>query len=276
VVLVETPLPWPKPALDHPHLQGLASQLGHSTVPIRLLAAQPWSGGPETEIVVFDRAGGGATERRYRVEGPEQLADLGRALLDPTLADHRALIGGPDPAGDALLLCTQGSHDVCCGSEGTRLATALSEEWPELVVYQVSHTGGHRFAPTAMTLPGGRMWADLDLDRVRQIMAATGDPEALAARCRGWWGAEQGAAQVAERAVFAAVGWSLDQRTRSVSALDGDSGRYLVEAAGMRWQVDVAEGRQVPTIACRQPGGLPAKPAREYEAVSVESQRAPH
>ena len=81
-----------------------------------------------------------------------------------------------------------------------------------------------------------------------------------------------GPAQVAERAVFAAQGWGFDQARRQVTTDDESNGGpigFTIVTEEATWEVRVAEGRAVPTIACRQPGGLPAKPGREYEVVSI-------
>lgn len=65
------------------------------------------------------------------------------------------------PAGDAfaveptLLVCTHGSRDACCGSLGPRLAAGLAREHQ---VWEVSHLGGHRFAPTLWHLPSWRVY----------------------------------------------------------------------------------------------------------------------
>ncbi len=202
------------------------------------------------------------------------------------MAEHR-------PARPAVLVCTQGSHDVCCGAEGTRLAGELEARIDATAaaaggahhltgLYRVSHTGGHRFAPTAMTLPDGRMWAGLTMARVDSILTRAGRAADLAPTCRGWWGAEVGPAQVAERAVLAARGWSLDDHDRRVDLTGRPDGSILATvsitalpgagpagASSERWDVELAEGRTVPTVACRQPGGLPAKSAREYDVLAV-------
>ena len=198
VVLVGVPLPWPKPAFDHPRLNGLRAELALSVVPTRLLATVPLaetSTGAGIEVTVYDRVGPSARQRRFLVADDAELVALSWMLAgsDPDDPDddfeHSMGIGGliddVFPARRAVLICTQGSHDVCCGSEGARLAAEL-EEIGGFDVHRVSHTGGHRFAPTALTLPDGRMWAGLDVDRVRQILAGEGDVVALAAHCRGW------------------------------------------------------------------------------------------
>ncbi|MEZ5410980.1 MAG: sucrase ferredoxin [Acidimicrobiales bacterium] len=306
IVLVAASLPWPKPALDHPAVRPVAEALGGTGVPTRVLAFVPEgpgsaAAGDGATVVVYEREGPSAVERRYRTATPAESADLARALAADGAAPLPAPMAEHRPARPAVLVCTQGSHDVCCGSEGTRLAGELqarndataaasggSDHAAQL--YRVSHTGGHRFAPTAMTLPDGRMWAGLTVARVESILTRSGDLADLAATCRGWWGADGGPAQVAERAVLAARGWSLDDHERRVELAEnpgtGAAGSILATvtvspaaspapagppggAEGERWEVELSEGRSVPTIACRQPGGLPAKPAREYDVVAV-------
>lgn len=305
VVLVETPLPWPKPVFDHAYLTALTPILKGSLLPTRTLAyvpdnAEPVGADPArtypATIIALDRlaaagigresAGGlDVFERRFHPTSADEALRIARALatndretLDE-LADHKDRLVTP-----MALVCTQGSHDVCCGSEGARFA-AEADTVAGLRVFRVSHTGGHRFAPTAMTLPDGRMWADLDLDLLRSIVSRTGDTADLVDRCRGWWGADTGGAQVAERAIFGAVGWDLDERERTVEereytveerehtdeegAVSDDATRFAVSSGGQAWSVTVAVGRAVPTIACRQPGGLPAKQSVEYEVREI-------
>ena len=291
LVLVETPLPWPKPALDHPELQSLAAVLAQSSRPTRLLAVVPTISPPDdgsgTKIVVYDRNGGSAVERRYQTSSQEQSIALARALADDNVeAGQPYLVAEYQVARPTVLICTQGSHDVCCGSEGTRLAAELDATMGvfPIELFRVSHTGGHRFAPTAMTLPDGRMWAGLTAELLRQIVAHAVGPAELVGRVRGWWGAEAGRAQVAELAVWNERGWDLDRHDRKVDIhqpTDGPAVATVVvgpasgygaagnEAPAEQWQVEVAEGRAVPTIACRQAGGMPAKWAPELNVVSV-------
>lgn len=72
----------------------------------------------------------------------------------------------------ALLICTNGRRDVCCAVRGRPLAAAAAELAPDRV-WEVSHTGGHRFAPTAVLLPWGEYLARLDIDAVRSILTAS-------------------------------------------------------------------------------------------------------
>ena len=293
VICVDTPAPWPKPALSHELLSPLATVLADDPVPTRLLAASgPGFGAPSSDggvaVVLYRRLATATHQQRFRVTDADDLAAWGVALGaadatgDPALLDPWAE-GPAIAAGPAVLICTQGSHDVCCGSDGVRFAAEAEAVAGDVDVYRVSHTGGHRFAPTAMTLPDGRMWADFDLDALRAVGAEAGAVDDVIDRCRGWWGADTGPAQVAERAVLAEVGWDLNHRARTVTveasastSEPAPSGRpdgavaVLVTADDDTWRVVVTPGRKVPSIACRQPGGLPAKEGREYDVVSIE------
>jgi hypothetical protein len=60
-----------------------------------------------------------------------------------------------------LLVCTHGSRDRCCGRLGGELFSLLLGEAPTMV-WQSSHLGGHRFAPTALSLPDGLQYGRLN------------------------------------------------------------------------------------------------------------------
>jgi len=150
------------------------------------------------------------------------------------------------------------------------LANELEQRAPGLNILRVSHTGGHRFAPTAMTLPDGRMWAHLDAETTLSILELTGDPSTLSAQCRGWWGAPSGPGQVAERAVFQQVGWDLDTLPRQVTVTSSEEGWTVNLLVALKeWSVELLRGREIPTIACRSNGGLPAKATYEYTVSKI-------
>ncbi len=72
----------------------------------------------------------------------------------------RGMVSGAPP--EAWLVCTHGSRDACCGSLGPRLAQALRAAGHQQV-WEVSHIGGHRFAPTCWHLPSWRVYGRVDL-----------------------------------------------------------------------------------------------------------------
>jgi hypothetical protein len=69
--------------------------------------------------------------------------------------------GTSRPVSPKWLVCTHGSRDACCGAFGGRLAASLRTMGE---VWEVSHLGGHRFAPTFWHLPSWRLYGRLPLD----------------------------------------------------------------------------------------------------------------
>ena len=261
VVLVEVAEPWPKPAGKHPDLVELVRRAADHHEQVRLLATVPHD--PDRRrILGFRRTVGGMLRTEVPV-GSQPVDDLGRVLR----GDDGITVSGPSTT-RTVLVCTQGSHDVCCGSDGVELADRLASH-PDVELFRVSHTGGHRFSPTAMTLPDGRMWAYLTEQRVRAILDRSLAPDVAADVCRGWWGAAAGPAQIAERVLFSHMGWALDDTERAVDveALDDGTHRATVVTDVGSWSVMIAAGRSIPSIACEKPGGQPVKDAQEWTVV---------
>ncbi|HBQ04333.1 MAG: hypothetical protein H2035_07990 [Acidimicrobiales bacterium] len=274
LILIEIPLPWPKPVFDHPLLHGLSSTMKTSLGQTRVLAVVPRDEEPGFGVLVYQRAEVGVNSWAFRPPNPLALAQFKSEIIKLAPSELTTTPRHSDPSDLAVLICTQGSHDICCGSEGTKLANELEQRAPGLNILRVSHTGGHRFAPTAMTLPDGRMWAYLDVDTTLSILELTGEPETLSSQCRGWWGAPSGPGQVAERAVFSEIGWDLDTLPRNITVTPSEFGWTVnLLVALQEWSVDVSQGREIPAIACRAQGGLPAKASYEYTARKVTAPR---
>ena len=162
-------------------------------------------------------------------------------LLRPDLADVLAAASrgelppwgarGTDPL---LLVCTNARRDICCAIEGRPVAESLAAD-PAYAsrVLEVSHLGGHRFAPTALLLPSGHAFGRLDAASTRAVLdgAAAGEIGALEHH-RGRTSLPQ-PAQAAETAVRAATG---------VLGLDDLDSLRLVDGravpAGLRWTGD--------------------------------------
>ena len=69
--------------------------------------------------------------------------------------------------GSMILICTHGSRDRCCGTLGGKLYAQAAKRYPSMT-WQASHLGGHRFAPTLLSLPQAMMYgrvqeSDIDL-----------------------------------------------------------------------------------------------------------------
>jgi hypothetical protein len=98
-----------------------------------------------------------------------------------------------------LLVCTNGTRDVCCAVRGRPVALGAAARHPGRV-WEVTHTSGHRFAPTAVLLPAGTLHGRLDEDAAAGLLEAADRGRTVldGSRGRSTWPAP---AQVAELAV---------------------------------------------------------------------------
>ncbi|MBO3129597.1 sucrase ferredoxin [Dermatophilus congolensis] len=76
-----------------------------------------------------------------------------------------------------LLICTNSKRDQCCAKRGRPIVDTTSPHFPERI-WDCTHTGGHRFAPTAIVLPHGLGLARLnDTHTIPQLLTDTsGNP----------------------------------------------------------------------------------------------------
>lgn len=74
-----------------------------------------------------------------------------------------------------LMICANSKRDVCCSVRGRPVAVEAALERPGQI-WECSHTGGHRFAPTGVLLPYGQAFGRL---------SGTSSVAAVDAACRG-------------------------------------------------------------------------------------------
>lgn len=104
------------------------------------------------------------------VTDPATLLDLDLDAL--ARGDRDALLAsapGAAPAEPILLVCTNGRRDVCCAVRGRPVALDAADTHPGRV-WEASHTGGHRFAPTGVLLPHGATLARLDAGQCDDLL----------------------------------------------------------------------------------------------------------
>lgn len=65
----------------------------------------------------------------------------------------------PSPA-PVLMICANSRRDICCSVRGRPVAVEAALERPGQI-WECSHTGGHRFAPTGVLLPSGQVFGRL-------------------------------------------------------------------------------------------------------------------
>ena len=153
----------------------------------------------------------------------------------------------PDPT---LFVCTNGARDACCALKGRALLDALPDS-----VWEISHLGGHRFAPTALRFPDGLALARLD---AKTAHAALDGKPVGAASLRGRFG-KQAPEQVAEIAVHDETGQPLVGLAAAVVATPSGVGVSETRAmqtdvavrnrSGQHWRVTLESNPTRPRLA---------------------------
>lgn len=192
----------------------------------------------------------------------EQTADVLGHLADPHGEALHRLATGRDPGLGAetsrpvVLVCTNGARDACCAREGRGAALELQRRLgvtrarlvgrtrPRADVWESSHLGGHRFAPTAAVLPSGMVLGGLGPDpaALPDAVEALLDGRAVVDGYRGrsTYPAVEQAAEAAVRRHLAVIGvnaWTDDVRVDGSEPLDegpGSPRRVFVRHSGGR------------------------------------------
>lgn len=108
---------------------------------------------------------GGLTGRPWLLEAdlddPARLTRLAAVGLDALSCGDIDVVKGVMPelvrsAAPVLLICSNSRRDICCSVRGRPVALESALRRPGQV-WECSHTGGHRFAPTGVLLPHGQV-----------------------------------------------------------------------------------------------------------------------
>lgn len=155
-IAIEQPGPW----------QSHALKPGNSRMPEKISEiVGTWS--DVTVVLIRSRHRHGSPRRRLFVANvlphmrwlmSAELTNVEQVLdLDPV-----AIAEGTKPdwleerTSPVTLVCTNGKRDICCALEGRKLINAMEARGE--VAWESTHLGGHRFAPTRLTLPDGRIY----------------------------------------------------------------------------------------------------------------------
>ncbi|MEV5651661.1 sucrase ferredoxin [Nocardia sp. NPDC052254] len=186
--------------------------------------------GVRTVLLASSRPHGSWCER-LEITDLKQLLDIDLHLLNGPAPGIGAAVHDPP-----ILVCAHGKRDQCCARLGRPIAARLATEFPGLV-WECSHTGGHRFAPAMVILPTGLTYGRVDGDAaVRAVTAARRNAVSLDGfRGRSCYSP---IAQAAEIAVRERVPAAADELTVSTAA-PGDLADTVEvsHADGRRWLV---------------------------------------
>lgn len=232
-VMVECPYPWTANAFESKgvpeNFRELVAEIKEAKLPIRFLltlGAKPTPGN-QTQVLIFQQQQGlttGYQKKEIKVDNIADVAPMIRKYLTP----EGLHIEGELSTTRDFFVCTHGSHDKCCSRYGYpffRKGVAMAEKlglkadvtqpspagcWNAHQEYvrfwQVSHIGGHRFAPTLISFPDGRYYGALDEESLQRILLHQGDITCLNQVYRGW-GILPRKAQVLERELILRHGW---------------------------------------------------------------------
>ncbi|GAA4804693.1 sucrase ferredoxin [Tomitella cavernea] len=176
-----------------------------------------------------------------RVQCARLTVDTPRDLLDVDLTwatDPAATPPGHAVTDPVTLVCTHGRRDVCCAIDGRPIAATLAGAPHPTAehVWECSHTGGHRFAPSMIVLPTGysygRVGADEAEAAVRGIAGGTLPTAGL--RGRSCWDQPGQAAELAVRERLAAERVPLNAL---VVHSDGPDSRTVAHRDGRQWRI---------------------------------------
>ena len=293
---VEVPLPWGRDISEHEPFLALGAGASIEGADGRIWRPQGLvpvgDTGDRVRVLAFElptaTAAAGAAQPYLRREwwvDPDRVETLCRALVHADAAALEAFGSRRISVGAGvrdLLVCTHGRRDVCCGGSGTVLHDELVQRLAGdegVRLFRVSHTGGHRFAPTALTFPDGYAWAHLDVPAALGVARRDVAVDAVIGRCRGVASVRGPASQVADREVLARVGWSWCDATRTLIATEpGGAHRRsevrvdasMPDGARLAAIVQVEQAGEIPQPTCGEDEGAAAPTAPVWRAARVD------
>lgn len=228
---LEQPGPWGRNALTESHLDpelGAELQRRADGTGVRiLLIRRPGRHADDhvparRRLYLASTKPGGSWLEQADLAAPEEALELDFEALGA----GRSTAFGTPVADPLLLICTNSKRDVCCALYGRPIATALH-------LWECTHTGGHRFAPTGVLLPTGHLYGRIDHQLAQRVVTEG----IVADRCRGR-SCFTPRGQVAEVAVRQQIG-----ETRDVLTVVSEDARSATvrHADGREWRVSLTE-----------------------------------
>ncbi|MFE1311108.1 sucrase ferredoxin [Streptomyces sp. NPDC058755] len=256
-LLLEQPGPWGVKALTSSHLdpalgRALEAAAEGTGVRVALIRRPGRHADPGTpalrQVYVAHTVPGNVWLHSATTRDPYRLLGLDFAALGA--GDHRsfgaALDGRPHTGDPLALVCTNGKRDRCCALLGRPLAAELASSGVR-GVWEVTHLGGHRFAPTVLVLPYGYAYGRAEAHTIKEALHGVQEGHVVVEGCRGC-SAWDRPGQAAELAVRSAAG-EYAAGALSVVRTEGRAPRWEVVVAhtdGRHWLVTVAQGASLP------------------------------
>lgn len=225
-ICIEVPLPWEPDILFSEFFQKhflteKLNQLSKDFPRIRILGITFGKENKGNGIRVLSFRADGRDKGKTSYLFPE--ADFGQRLLSfidhPDREEFKPFTEISGHIQD-YLVCTHGNRDVCCGFWGYQLYKQLSDNYSagDIRFWRASHIGGHKFAPTVVSLDDARFWGRVDAKDFIQIINREGEMETINAMYRGNASCRSLEEQLIEKKLFSIYGWDLDYKRLEIQA----------------------------------------------------------
>jgi hypothetical protein len=215
-VLIECQPPWASEALDSKPIPSTLRVLQEEVlsrgiyVDFLLMYSEKIKQENSVRCIIFRKQDGFSTGYSKQEFLVPDIGDVA-AIVKSILFDNKLIHQNIEIFTRDILVCVHGSQDRCCAKYGNpfyreALRTVANLSLENIRIWQVSHFGGHRFAPTAIDFPEGRYYARLDQSSFTSILTKVGDINCLKNIYRGW-GILPYPAQALEREMIFRYGW---------------------------------------------------------------------
>ena len=178
------------------------------------------------------------------------------------------------------MICIHGARDTCCASIGYPIYEKIltSKQSFKVNAIQVSHIGGHRFAPNIIDLPDGRNWVKLSKDSIDAFISQKKPLNSFTENYRGWTILKNGFEQVAEREAFSIEGWDwIHKKILSIQTLETKNllNSKLIEikycnsdgTKNKKIHVEVKKTEKLPVLKCTK--NEITEYSQQYEVIKV-------
>ncbi|MCT7960448.1 sucrase ferredoxin [Laspinema sp. D1] len=180
--------------------------------------------GKTTKLLIFRKPSGfawGYQKQEFNLSNLEATLPILKTNLLGEFDIHPAVQDPKD-----IFICTHGSYDKCCARYGNifyrqALETVEKLSLTQVRIWQCTHFGGHRFAPTAIAFPEGRFYGRLTPESLTAILTRQGDIHLLDPVYRGW-SLLPHPAQIVERELLHRLGWDWFNYTVNCQILEQD------------------------------------------------------
>ncbi|MEH1946796.1 MAG: sucrase ferredoxin [Nostoc sp.] len=215
-VMIECPTPWINETFNSKqvpdNLRNIVKEFAEYEIAVEFLLIynQELKQPDKTKVLIFHKPTGfaqGYSKSEFLLSDINEAAPIvKKCLLEKELDTYIDEFNTRD-----IFICTHGSRDQCCAKFGNpfyRQAKNIVKDlgMNNVRIWQCTHFGGHRFAPTAIDFPEARYYARLDSESFTSILTRTGNLEFIQHTYRGWAILPE-AAQVLEREMILMYGW---------------------------------------------------------------------